>query len=134
MAKGIPTLVIAAASVDDVLAISGFTILLGITFDPNLNLAAALLRVMTEQTVKRFKVLGFFLKTKKLLQGPAEALVGLLVGIAWGALVSILPGKDDPHFSTLRFVFLFGGGIAALFGSKMVHLPGKRDALRGVVR
>ena len=32
VAKGIPTLVIAAASVDDVLAISGFTILLGITF------------------------------------------------------------------------------------------------------
>ena len=32
MAKGIPTLVIAAASMDDVLAISAFTILLGITF------------------------------------------------------------------------------------------------------
>ena len=32
VAKGIPTLVIAAASVDDVLAISGFTVLLGVTF------------------------------------------------------------------------------------------------------
>ena len=32
VAKGIPTLVIAAASMDDVLAISAFTILLGITF------------------------------------------------------------------------------------------------------
>ena len=30
--KGIPTLVIAAASIDDVLAISGFGICLGITF------------------------------------------------------------------------------------------------------
>ena len=30
--KGIPTLVIAAASVDDVLAISGFGVVLGITF------------------------------------------------------------------------------------------------------
>ena len=30
--KGIPTLVIAAASVDDVLAITGFGVLLGITF------------------------------------------------------------------------------------------------------
>ena len=32
MSKGIPTLVIAAASVDDVLAISGFSILLGLAF------------------------------------------------------------------------------------------------------
>ena len=32
VAKGIPTLVIAAASVDDVLAISGFSILLGLAF------------------------------------------------------------------------------------------------------
>ena len=31
--QGIPTLVIAAASVDDVLAISAFTIILGITFN-----------------------------------------------------------------------------------------------------
>ena len=30
--KGIPTLVIAAASIDDVLAISGFGVVLGITF------------------------------------------------------------------------------------------------------
>lgn len=30
--KGIPTLVIAAASVDDVLAITGFGVVLGITF------------------------------------------------------------------------------------------------------
>lgn len=30
--KGIPTLVIAAASLDDVLAISGFTVMLGVTF------------------------------------------------------------------------------------------------------
>lgn len=32
MDKGIPTLVIAASSVDDVLAISGFGVLMGITF------------------------------------------------------------------------------------------------------
>lgn len=30
--KGIPTLVIAASSIDDVLAISGFGVLMGITF------------------------------------------------------------------------------------------------------
>ena len=43
--KGIPTLVIAAASVDDVLAISGFTILLGITFKPDVGLAERIFQV-----------------------------------------------------------------------------------------
>ncbi len=100
MAKGIPTLVIAAASVDDVLAISGFTVLLGVTFKPDLNFAAAMLR------------------------GPAEFLIGLLVGIAWGGLVVVLPGRDDKNYAALRFVFLLGGGIIALFGSKSVHVPG----------
>lgn len=45
VAKGIPTLVIAAASVDDVLAISGFTILLGITFKPDADLVAIIFQV-----------------------------------------------------------------------------------------
>lgn len=120
VAKGIPTLIIAAASVDDVLAISGFTIVLGITFKPDLNLVAAIIQVS-------FPVLKvFFLGGKSLFcpQGPAEALVGLLVGVAWGLLISLLPSKDDPSFSSLRFIFLFGGGITALFGSERIHLPG----------
>lgn len=36
--KGIPTLVIAASSIDDVLAISGFGVLMGITFAEGLLL------------------------------------------------------------------------------------------------
>ena len=50
-------MVIAAASVDDVLAISGFTILLGITFKPDQNIYATI------------------------FQGPKEAIIGLLFGI-----------------------------------------------------
>ena len=70
MDKGIPTLVIAAASVDDVLAISGFTILLGITFKPDADLVSII------------------------FQGPLEAFVGLLFGTAFGALVAFLPARD----------------------------------------
>lgn len=44
--KGIPTLVIAAASVDDVLAISGFTIFLGITFKGGEDLVAIIFQVL----------------------------------------------------------------------------------------
>ena len=50
-------MVIAAASVDDVLAISGFTILLGITFKPDQNIYSTI------------------------FQGPKEAIIGLLFGI-----------------------------------------------------
>ena len=74
--KGIPTLVIAAASVDDVLAISGFTILLGITFKPEQDLLTVI------------------------LQGPKEALIGLLFGVGWALLVAFFPGKDDKNLGT----------------------------------
>jgi len=45
--KGIPTLVIAASSVDDVLAISAFTIILGITFKPNADILAVAFQVFS---------------------------------------------------------------------------------------
>ena len=46
VAKGIPTLVIAASSIDDVLAISAFTVLLGITFKPNSDIVAVVFQVL----------------------------------------------------------------------------------------
>jgi len=105
--KGIPTLVIAAASVDDVLAISGFTILLGITFGN------------TDSTAKL------------ILQGPLEAVVGVVWGVAWGALVVMLPPMPDRSNNEsaspsvlLRVLLLFGGSLLALFGSAMAGLPG----------
>lgn len=98
--KGIPTLVIAAASVDDVLAISGFTILLGITFKPNQDILTVI------------------------FQGPKEALIGLLFGVFWALLATFFPGKDDAKMGRFRFLMLFLGGLVAYFGSKSVHLDG----------
>ena len=92
MAKGIPTLVIAAASVDDVLAISCFTILLGITFNPSNDLASVV------------------------LQGPLEAFIGLVWGVAWGGLAVYLPPAPQPS-TVLRVLVLGGGSLLALFGS-----------------
>ena len=98
--KGIPTLVIAAASVDDVLAISGFTILLGITFEPHQDILTVVFR------------------------GPKEAIIGLLFGIGWALLAIFFPGKDDARMDRFRFIILFLGGLVAYFGSKMVDLEG----------
>ena len=98
--KGIPTLVIAAASVDDVLAISGFTILLGITFKPNQDIITVV------------------------FQGPKEAVIGLLFGLFWALLVVAFPGKDDEKMGRFRFMLLFLGGLLAYFGSQAVGLDG----------
>jgi len=99
VAKGVPTLVIAAASVDDVLAISAFTIILGITFNPNADLASVI------------------------LQGPLEAFVGVLFGLVWGVTSVFLPPSPDPS-SLARILVLVGGALLALFGSDVVGLPG----------
>jgi len=99
VAKGIPTLVIAAASVDDVLAISAFTIILGITFNPSADLASVI------------------------LQGPLEALVGVVFGLLWGVLAVFLPPSPNPS-TILRLLVLVGGALLALFGSDVVGLPG----------
>ena len=71
--QGIPSLVIAAASMDDVLAISCFTIILGITFSGGDTGLAMLL-----------------------LHAPLEILVAVVFGLAWGLLVTYLPPQPSP--------------------------------------
>ena len=95
--KGVPTLVIAAASIDDVLAISCFTILLGVIFNPSGDL------------------------TRTILQGPLEVVVGILYGVAWGGLAIILPPRPT---TGPRLVLLVGGGLLAVFGLPLLELPG----------
>ena len=97
--KGIPTLVIAAASLDDVLAISCFTVLLGIAFNPGESVARAA------------------------LQGPLEAVVGVVTGLCWGGLTVLLPAQPDPS-PALRLLLLVGGALLALFGLGRAGLPG----------
>ncbi|XP_074647339.1 sodium/hydrogen exchanger 9B2-like [Tubulanus polymorphus] len=97
--KGIPTLVIAAASVDDVLAISGFGVFLGIAFSKS-NLALTIFR------------------------GPLEALLGVVYGILMGLLAWYLPHRKNTHLKLYRFIFLFCGGLFAVFGSISGEVPG----------
>lgn len=50
--------------------------------------------------------------------------MGLAFGVFWGLVVIFLPSKDDNHFHLLRFVFLFGGALLALFGSQRIDFRG----------
>ena len=100
VAKGIPTLVISACAADDVVAISGFGIFLGITFNED---ADAL---------------------QLALHGPIEVALGLTFGISWGLMAQWLPDKDHPHVNFFRWLILFAGGLIALYGAHLIHYDG----------
>merc|ERR1712045_698783 len=100
VAKGIPTLVIAACSADDVVAISGFGIFFGLTF----NASAPVWKLA--------------------LHGPIEVLIGLVFGVFWGVLAQWIPNKEHRHVEFFRWLVLLGGGLIALFGAHLIHYDG----------
>ncbi|XP_050417679.1 sodium/hydrogen exchanger 9B2 [Patella vulgata] len=97
--KGIPTMVIAAGSLDDVLAISGFGIALGIAFSQG-DL------------------------TMTIIHGPIEAVVGLTFGLIYGVICWYLPNPNSSRVVFYRFALVFGGGLFSVFGSRTLELPG----------
>jgi len=98
--KGIPTLVIAACAADDVVAISGFGIFMGITFSSGAPL------------------------WKLILHGPIEVIIGVVFGGFWGLLAQWIPNKGHRHVAFFRWLVLFGGGLIALFGAHLIHFDG----------
>jgi len=98
--KGIPTLVIAASSADDVVAISGFGIFLGLTFFQD----ASMMQLM--------------------LHGPLEVLLGVSFGTVWGLAAQWIPNKQHRNVTFFRWVILFSGGLVALFGAHWLKYDG----------
>ena len=72
---------------DDVLAISCFTLLLGATFNKSGDIMMLVLSSL-------FLGLNLF---PKVLHGPLEALVGVLWGLGWGALAALFPPGPNPR-------------------------------------
>ncbi|KAL8579405.1 hypothetical protein ACOMHN_026770 [Nucella lapillus] len=97
--KGIPTLVIAAVSMDAVLAITGFGVMLGIVFSTS-DIAWAIVK------------------------GPVEIVVGTVGGCAAGVLLWYIPQKSSPHPVLFRTTLLFGAGLVSIFGSKYMGWSG----------
>ncbi|XP_063445176.1 sodium/hydrogen exchanger 9B2-like isoform X2 [Mytilus trossulus] len=96
--KGIPTLVIAAASIDDVLAITGFGVVLGMAFSTG-DIAVSIIK------------------------GPAEALLGVAYGVIGGIVLWYIPAKGE-NFIFYRGMTLLGAGLLATFGSAAIELSG----------
>ena len=105
--KGIPTLIIAAASIDDVVAITFFGVFLTIVFDTRPSLSWSFIK------------------------GPFEALIGLIFGSLLGVFLWYLPHQHDQsnaNFNNLikyqRSVLLILSGIFTLFASSVTGLGG----------
>ncbi|XP_042907434.1 sodium/hydrogen exchanger 9B2 [Parasteatoda tepidariorum] len=93
MANGIPTMVIAVAGIDDVLALTAFEILLGVTF-----------------------ATGTLAWT--VAQGPVEIVVGISYGIIVGVIFWYVPNPEEKSKSTFRFMMLVFAAMCVFFGSQ----------------
>lgn len=99
--KGIPTLVTAAASVENVIALTAFSVSFSLAFASQSSLLWTMLK------------------------GPAEATVGVLLGLAVGLLLWFIPEQCHPYpksitgdYNLHRFIILLLTSTFALFGSK----------------
>ncbi|XP_049964275.1 sodium/hydrogen exchanger 9B2-like [Schistocerca serialis cubense] len=98
-AKAIPTLIIAVSAIDDGASVAIFGVILSVIFSEG--------------------GLAF-----RITQGPASILGGVGFGVLWGLLARWVPEKDDPLVVPLRVLLLLCGGVAAVFGSEALGVPG----------
>lgn len=99
VAKGIPTLVIAVAGIDDAVSVAGFGIISSIMFSSG-DL------------------------THQIAQAPVCILGGLGFAVLWGLLCKYVPEKGDEYAVPLRVLMLLSGGLLAIFGSEMLEFEG----------
>ncbi|XP_055877524.1 sodium/hydrogen exchanger 9B2-like isoform X2 [Biomphalaria glabrata] len=97
--KGIPTLIIAACSLDSVLAVTGFGVLLDLAFTQD-NLVWGIIK------------------------GPLEAVVGVSYGVVVGLLLWYIPQRHSKNLVLFRSALLIGAALLAIFGSKILDWSG----------
>ncbi|GFR63530.1 mitochondrial sodium/hydrogen exchanger 9B2-like, partial [Elysia marginata] len=97
--KGVPTLVIASVSLDAVLAITGFGVMLSVCFSEG-DIAWIICK------------------------GPLEVLAGIAFGSACGVILWYIPQKSSKNRSLFRSVLLVGGGLLTIFGSSAIDWAG----------
>ncbi|NXK78646.1 SL9B2 protein, partial [Amazona guildingii] len=98
--KGVPTLLMAAGSIDDILAITGFNTCLGIAFSSGSTL--------------------FY----SVLHGVLEVAVGVAAGGILGMFVRYFPSHDQASLAWKRSYFVLGLSMFAVFGSIYFGFPG----------
>ncbi|KAJ8416582.1 hypothetical protein AAFF_G00358700 [Aldrovandia affinis] len=97
--KGIPTLLMAAGSFDDILAITGFSTCLGMAFS----------------TGSTWFNLG---------KGILEVVVGMVAGMVLGLFIKFFPSKDQADLVMRRSFLLLGLSVFAVFASHVANFSG----------
>uniref|UniRef100_A0A4W5JPS6 Cation/H+ exchanger transmembrane domain-containing protein n=1 Tax=Hucho hucho TaxID=62062 RepID=A0A4W5JPS6_9TELE len=93
--QGVPTLLMAAGSLDDILAITGFTTCMGMAFATG------------RDPISREHVGG-----------------GMVAGVLLGFLLRYFPSKDQDNVVMKRSFLLLGLSVFAVFGSNVAGFPG----------
>ncbi|VVC43995.1 Hypothetical protein CINCED_3A025739 [Cinara cedri] len=99
VAKGIPTLIIAVAGIDDALSVIAFGVGTSMLFGKNSV-------------------------TYNLLISPLSILAGITYGLVLGCVVKYIPERTDPYVAPLRILIITGGGFLAVFGFEKLNLEG----------
>lgn len=99
VAKGIPTLIIAIAGIDDATSVAIDGIIKSIMFS-NDSL------------------------TSQIIQGPVSIIGGIGFGVLWGIISNYAPEKFDPFVVPLRILMLLVGGLVSVFGSELIGYGG----------
>ncbi|XP_060570321.1 sodium/hydrogen exchanger 9B2-like [Ruditapes philippinarum] len=99
VAKGIPTMLLAAGGLDNVLSVTGFSVFFGIIFSDS------------DLVVTIFK-------------GPIGVCVGIIYGFVAGIFLWYIPARDCANKVFFRSLLLLGAGLVAIFGSSAIKLSG----------
>lgn len=99
VAKGIPTLIVAVAGIDDAASVAIFGIIASIMF-------------------------GSSSLAYQISQAPVCIFGGLIFAAFWGYLSRFVPEKGDAYVVPIRTLMLLGGGFLAIFGSEVVGFEG----------
>ncbi|XP_073495293.1 sodium/hydrogen exchanger 9B2 isoform X1 [Phyllobates terribilis] len=97
--KGIPTLLMAAGSFDDVLAITGFNTCFGMAFSSGSTF-------------------------NSIIRGVLEVVVGIAAGILLGFFLHYFPSKDQEKLKWKRSYLIMALSLFAVFGSLFFGFPG----------
>ncbi|XP_036196915.1 sodium/hydrogen exchanger 9B2 isoform X2 [Myotis myotis] len=97
--KGVPTLLMAAGSFDDILAITGFNTCLGMAFSTGSTL---------------FNV----------FRGVLEVLIGVAAGFLLGFFIKYFPSSDQSKLVWKRAFLVLGLSVLAVFSSTYLGFPG----------
>ncbi|XP_065223902.1 sodium/hydrogen exchanger 9B2-like isoform X4 [Planococcus citri] len=97
--KGISTLIIAASSVDDIVCISIFGVLLGLIFSEGDLLS-------------------------NIIHGPTEVAIGIVVGLCWGFITACIPHRNENYVTLKRSLMVGAGGLVFVLGGQMIGYSG----------